>query len=459
MTRPYFKFTFGIDGDLVTVPQMVQPDGSVSYQEGFGPDYELEYGVNPDALPVPRAQTNQLYNDLTAAVQQLQQNGFNLFISSADNGGTAFSYGLGTIVYFTDGSFYQSSIASNTNIPGDGSGTWQLLPIVQQGLIPVTCDYAATGNLALTGLQNIDGGTGVDGQIIGCFGQTTASDRGVYVMHSGAWTRSPYYNSTANVKGGAIIPIRAGTVNGGKLFQLTTSSPIVVGTTALSYTTAGGVSAVISVNGHTGTVVLTTSDIAEGSNLYFTAPRVITAMTGEPLSLFVNDVGYSLTKMSVNFSSIVVSGTYTRAGTLVTGALAAHGMSTGDAIYFNATSGAGTSGYYPVTVTGTNSFTFTDTASGTTSGNFDRNIWARDPLNISSILRNSAGDYTVTMSAPMPRAFYNLQITASAGAGNNEAICTIVEGSPPTTSAFRFTVKNIDPLSFDSAFVSCQIIK
>lgn len=249
MARLYFLNPFGTDGDLTTVPQTIQPSGAVSYQQGFGPDYELEYGVNPDALPVPRASTNQLFFDVTTALQQIQEDGFNLFISSADNGGSAFEYGKGVWVIFTDNNFYQSNVDANTAIPGDSSGKWQLLSVTQEGLIPVVCDYASTTNLALTGLQAIDGGTGIDGQIIGCFGQTSAAASGVYVMHAGAWTRSPYYNDTSNVLGGAVIPVRAGSTNGGKLFQLATASPITVGTTALSYSSIGGGSASLTLTG------------------------------------------------------------------------------------------------------------------------------------------------------------------------------------------------------------------
>lgn len=55
--------------------------------------------------------------------------------------------------------------------------------------------------------------------------------------------------------------------------------------------TAGG-GAVASVNGQTGTVVLTTSDISEGSNLYFTNARAIGALTGQNISMFTNNAGY-----------------------------------------------------------------------------------------------------------------------------------------------------------------------
>lgn len=54
-----------------------------------------------------------------------------------------------------------------------------------------------------------------------------------------------------------------------------------------------------SVNGKTGAVVLTTTDIAEGTSLYFTNARAVTALTGQNISIFTNDAGY-LTSASLS---------------------------------------------------------------------------------------------------------------------------------------------------------------
>ena len=62
------------------------------------------------------------------------------------------------------------------------------------------------------------------------------------------------------------------------------------------------------------------------------------------------------------------AGTYARSGTTLTVTKTAHGISVGDKVVFNATAGAGTSGTYTVaTVPNANTFTITDTASGTVS--------------------------------------------------------------------------------------------
>jgi hypothetical protein len=61
---------------------------------------------------------------------------------------------------------------------------------------------------------------------------------------------------------------------------------------------------VTSVNGEIGDVVLSTSNIAEGSNFYFTNARAVAAVTGQNVSLFNNDAGY-LTSVDLTTSNVV----------------------------------------------------------------------------------------------------------------------------------------------------------
>ena len=231
----YFIDPFAVAGDVTAIPNPPQSGGQVSYSQGFGFNYQRNLATDPLALPIPRPQFNQLMNDITTAIQQVQQQGFPNWISSSDNGGSPFSYGLGTTVIYTDGKYYQSNISGNTNTPGDASGAWQLVPVIQQGVAPVICDCASTTSLTLSGVQTIDGVAGVDGvTVVGYFSGTSATN-GVYIMRSGAWTRSPYYNSAANIIPGSAVFVRAGTLNGNKYFQLVTAAPLTIGTTALTF--------------------------------------------------------------------------------------------------------------------------------------------------------------------------------------------------------------------------------
>jgi len=76
-------------------------------------------------------------------------------------------------------------------------------------------------------------------------------------------------------------------------------------------------------------------------------------------------------------------GTYSRSGTTITVTISSHGLSTGATIFLEFSSGTATTNSYTVTVTGTNTFTCTDTVSGGTSGNVKWDI--RDLNTITSV--------------------------------------------------------------------------
>lgn len=151
----------------------------------------------------------------------------------------------------------------------------------------------------------------------------------------------------------------------------------------------------------------------------------------------------------VNFNGVSATGTYGRTGTLVTIAMTAHGMTTGQQanLTFSAgTGGTATSGSYLVTVIDANNFTITDSASGTITGSpsVTRNIWVRASGNVSSITDNGAGDYTVNFATAMIDANYAVAgfggqsidggyIQLSTAAAPTAAACRIATGSIPGT--------------------------
>lgn len=118
----YFDTPFGVAGTRTAVPDGVQPDGSVSYSQGYGVDYTLDPTTNPDALNIEQDKFNQILYDITLAIQYNQQGLPAPFITSAMNGGSPFSYGAyATVIY--SGVAYQSLVGSNTDTPP--SAKWQ----------------------------------------------------------------------------------------------------------------------------------------------------------------------------------------------------------------------------------------------------------------------------------------------------------------------------------------------
>lgn len=119
---PFFLTPFALSGDVAPIPNAAPVDGSVSFETGFGPDYQADQETDPNAKPVPRDQTNWLYNAITQNLRFWQTEAFPEWISAADNGGVAFAYEVGTVVRYraTGGDpfvTYINTAPNNTNAP------------------------------------------------------------------------------------------------------------------------------------------------------------------------------------------------------------------------------------------------------------------------------------------------------------------------------------------------------
>lgn len=113
MAGKFFGIPFAATGDKTAVPDAVQPDGSVSYSNGFGFDYERA-NTDPAYKPVPREQTNQLYFDLTEALGILQKQGVSDWFDPAV---TSSNYPINATVRHID-QFWLSAVANNSSTPG-----------------------------------------------------------------------------------------------------------------------------------------------------------------------------------------------------------------------------------------------------------------------------------------------------------------------------------------------------
>lgn len=125
----YFLNPFADVGDRTPIPNDIDPGGSVSYASGWGFDYQRRLGTTPLAKPVPRGSTNQLMYDITSNIQQYQQLGFPEFITTADNGGTAFPYAKDAVVRYDAGAGYNvyvSLVDANDQLPTNAL-TWGIL--------------------------------------------------------------------------------------------------------------------------------------------------------------------------------------------------------------------------------------------------------------------------------------------------------------------------------------------
>jgi hypothetical protein len=95
---------------------------------------------------------------------------------------------------------------------------------------------ATTADQALTGLAAIDGVTPVAGDKILVKAQATASQNGIYVAASGAWTRATDFNASPPIQNGVCVNVSQGTLAANTSWVLSSPAvPIVVGTSALNF--------------------------------------------------------------------------------------------------------------------------------------------------------------------------------------------------------------------------------
>lgn len=94
---------------------------------------------------------------------------------------------------------------------------------------------ATTTNIALVGLQVVDGVSLNAGDRVLVKNQTAAKDNGPYVVAVGAWTRAKDADNNAKVTPNLTVAVEVGATQADTIWQLVTDGPIVVGTTPLTF--------------------------------------------------------------------------------------------------------------------------------------------------------------------------------------------------------------------------------
>ncbi|WP_162094759.1 phage tail protein [Pseudomonas chlororaphis] len=94
---------------------------------------------------------------------------------------------------------------------------------------------ATTVNIALAGLQSVDGIALVAGDRVLVKSQTVAKDNGLYVAAAGAWARAADADASSKVTSALIVSVEQGTTLADTRWQLVTDGVIVLGSTALVF--------------------------------------------------------------------------------------------------------------------------------------------------------------------------------------------------------------------------------
>ncbi len=97
----------------------------------------------------------------------------------------------------------------------------------------------ATSAITLSGAQTIDGYSAIAGDRILVTAQSSGVNNGIYVVQTGSWTRATDFNTTGYADYGLLIWVQNGSVDGGTVWKLTTTGPITIGSTALTFAVQG----------------------------------------------------------------------------------------------------------------------------------------------------------------------------------------------------------------------------
>lgn len=101
--------------------------------------------------------------------------------------------------------------------------------------IKAPCDAVATSNITLSGEQTVGGVAVVSGDRVLVVGQTVASENGIYVVDTSAWSRAPDFDGNNDVVNGTLIVVTRTTGGRGIYYQVETANPITIGTTSISF--------------------------------------------------------------------------------------------------------------------------------------------------------------------------------------------------------------------------------
>lgn len=111
----FFRIPFADAGDRTAIPDAVDVNGFVSFEQGYGFDYQRQK-TDPASKNIERDKMNSLFFDVTTAIAEIQAQGIPDFITSVLNGGTAYEYDVNAACRYL-GDIYVSRKTANTSLP------------------------------------------------------------------------------------------------------------------------------------------------------------------------------------------------------------------------------------------------------------------------------------------------------------------------------------------------------
>ena len=376
------------------------------------------------------ATTNPIQSGLTIT---------NSTLDSSPIGSTSPSTGVFTNILTTTGQVTTSPVNANDLV---NLFTLQAYTTGLAWKAPV--DVATTTNITLSGLQTIDSYTTLSGDRVLVKNQSTASQNGIYVASSGAWTRSTDMDAWSEVPGSIVFVDNGGQAGTG--WYCTSPKTGTIGVTAINfsqftlsapYTAGTGLSLV----GYQFSI----SNTGVVGGAYGSASQTLIANVnaqGQLTSLSASNIAISASQTtSGTFSSSLLSGSYTGitgVGTLTTGTWNASTIGvayggTGATTLTGYVKGNGTSAFTASTTVPTTDLSGTisnaQLANSTISGvSLGSNLFS---LTIGSGLSGTSynGSSAVTITNSSPMVYPSSGIPSSTGTAWNTSYSTSGTGT------------------------------
>lgn len=103
--------------------------------------------------------------------------------------------------------------------------------------VKAPCRVASTANLTLSGLQSVDGVLLAANDRVLVKDQSTASQNGIWIAQSSAWTRAVDFDGAKDAIFGTLVYVGGGD-SGAHFYSVTTASGFAIGTDAVAFAIA-----------------------------------------------------------------------------------------------------------------------------------------------------------------------------------------------------------------------------
>ena len=283
---------------------------------------------------------------------------------------------------FSFGGFKLTNLADPVN--NSDATTKQYVDSVAQGLnVKASVIAATTGNITLSALQAIDGISVAAGDRVLVKNQSTASQNGIYLAATGAWTRTTDAD-TWNELVSAFTFVEQGTTQGDTGWVCTVDAGGTLGTTAVTFAQFSGAGTYVAGNGLTLT--------GNSFSVVGTSDRI--AVSGSGVDIASTYVGQT----SITTLGTIATGTW-NATTIATnkGGTGLTTFTSGGAVYATSTS-ALTTGTLPVASGGTGATTLTGyvKGNGTSAFTASATIPNTDITGLGTISTQNANNVAIT---------------------------------------------------------------